>query len=226
MVLNNYRKEADIILLPLARRLKGVNPNIISALSLIFAFLAALFFYLSPYYVYDSIIYGDYPTPYFLAIGALMVALNALFDALDGKIARITGRATQVGDFLDHVIDRLSDVLIVGALAFTTFVDTTLGLITVVSMLIASYMGTQAQALGCGRNYHGIMGRAERMLLLIVFPLAQIFLYTENMKGYIPGTHLTFIDILMYIILIGSAFTALQRGVETFRELRERDKKS
>lgn len=222
MVLNSYRKQADRLLLPLAGRLKGVSPNALSATSLIFAALAALSFYLSPRYTF-SITGGGEPLPWLLLLGSVMVMLNGLFDALDGKVARLTGRTSEVGDFLDHVIDRLADVVMVGGLAFTPYTDRTLGLTAVIFMLIVSYMGTQAQALGCGRNYRGIMGRAERLVLLMVIPPLQLTLLSGGGPGELPHIHITLIDLLMYILLVGSALTALQRGVDTYRELKERE---
>ncbi|HDD60224.1 MAG: CDP-alcohol phosphatidyltransferase family protein [Thermoplasmata archaeon] len=223
MVLNKYRKQADTILLPLARKLKGVSPNALSAASLLFAVLAALFFYFSSRYTFSFIGEGGEPLPWLLVAGSVMVMLNGLFDALDGKVARLTGRASEVGDFLDHVIDRLADIIMVGGLAYTPYTNRTLGLTAVIFMLVVSYMGTQAQALGCGRNYRGIMGRAERLVLLMIIPPLQVAFLSRGASGELPYIHLTLIDLLMYILLVGSALTALQRGVDTYRELKERE---
>ncbi|MEF8832076.1 MAG: CDP-alcohol phosphatidyltransferase family protein [Candidatus Thermoplasmatota archaeon] len=93
MVLNKYREQADSILRPIAEKFKVVHPNIISFSSLVFALLAGISFYFS----YDSL--------YVLA-GGIFVLLNSVLDALDGKVAKITGKASKKGDFLDHTIDR------------------------------------------------------------------------------------------------------------------------
>ena len=72
----------------------GAFPDLISLLSLIFALAAGGFYYLSA------------EGPAFLYPAALFLLLNAVFDAVDGAVARKAGRAEARGDFLDHVIDR------------------------------------------------------------------------------------------------------------------------
>jgi len=51
-----------------------------------------------------------------LFLGVLLVFFNALFDALDGKIAKVTGKASARGDFLDHVLDRYADVFMLAGI--------------------------------------------------------------------------------------------------------------
>lgn len=136
-----------------------VNPNMISVVSLLFAALSALLYILE----------GSY----FLLLAAIMVLVSGFFDALDGKVARISSKASKRGDFVDHVIDRYSDAIILGAIAISARCEMSFGLFAVIGVLLTSYMGTQAQALGLGREYKGILGRADRILVLVVFSLIQ-----------------------------------------------------
>src|SRR5579859_4520425 len=107
-----------------------------------------------------------YITPYlFLPIAALVFA-GGVFDVLDGEVARRTGRSSIRGDLLDHVLDRYGDVAVLLGLAASGFAIPPLALLALVSLLLASYMGTQAQALGLGRLYRGLLSRADRLLLL------------------------------------------------------------
>ena len=80
-------------------------------------------------------------------------------------LARKSGSVSKYGDFLDHVIDRYADVFIIGGACLGGFVDPTIGIIILTGVLLASYLGTQAQAVGIGRVYGGIMGRADRMVI-------------------------------------------------------------
>ena len=75
MVLDNQRKNVDPILNSIAKLFIKINPDVLSWLSLLFAFLAGLFFYLSSpnqelinFYLYGAVIF---------------VFLNGLFDAID-----------------------------------------------------------------------------------------------------------------------------------------------
>ncbi|NDJ75653.1 MAG: CDP-alcohol phosphatidyltransferase family protein [Chloroflexi bacterium] len=45
-----------------------------------------------------------------LLLALLGIALMGLFDALDGSVARATGRSTQFGGVFDHAIDRYAEM--------------------------------------------------------------------------------------------------------------------
>ena len=86
-------------------------------------------------------------------------------------------------------------------------------------------MGTQAQAVNVGRDYSGIMGRADRMVLLL-FASAMQFLVIAGweVEGWDPfgllGHRISVLEFLMGIMLIGGIFTTFQRGYQTFLALR------
>src|SRR3990170_524949 len=87
----------------MAKGLANISPNTLSAIAFGAAVLAGLAFYLG----------GGL----FLGLAFLLVLANALFDALDGKVAKLTGKASARGDFLDHVLDRYADVVILTGIA-------------------------------------------------------------------------------------------------------------
>jgi archaetidylinositol phosphate synthase len=155
-----------------------------------------------------------------------MVGLNSITDSLDGTIARKTGRTTAVGDFLDHTFDRFSDISILMGIAISSYCNVIFGLTTVIFVLLSSYMGTQAQALGCGRNYSGVMGRADRMLLLLIItPIQFLVGAIWGVKGADIGIGYRIVpmEVLMGIMLAGGVLTTLSRGTDTLLELRRRD---
>jgi archaetidylinositol phosphate synthase len=207
LVLDNYRGEADKMLSPVAKRLSNVNPNHLSLISLLLAIGAALF------YVLDW--------AHALLFAAALVLLSGAFDALDGKVARISSKASKRGDFVDHVIDRYSDAIILGAIAMSGLSPVSFGLFAVIGVLLASYMGTQAQALGLSREYRGILGRADRLAVLVVVSLIQYFFS-------ISGTNWLNIDdifgysliawMMIYFGLAGN-ITALQRARMIWKSL-------
>lgn len=107
-----------------------------------------------------------------LQLGLFLVVCSAVPDLLDGALAKASGAASQRGAFLDSVVDRVSDALVLGGV--TWFVATTgdprLAMIPVaimgVSMLI-SYERAKAESLGLSAK-GGLMERAERIVVLCV----------------------------------------------------------
>lgn len=209
MVLNRYRKELEPLLDPFALALGRISPNALSVISLIFA-IAALCVLLA---IADAV--G-------LLIAAVCIAFNGLFDALDGRVAKMSGRATLRGDLVDHLIDRLSDFLIIAGIALSGFADVRLGLLALGSVLMVSYMGTQSQALGLRRDYGGVLGRAERIVLTIIFLLISsmaLTLFPESYRLLIGDFALSILDLMLILFIVLSAVTILQRFSRTWRAL-------
>ena len=209
MVLDKQRDKVDPILSIIAQKLKNVNPNHLSWLSLLFALFAGIFFYLSK--PEDELI------NYYLYIAALFVFLNGLFDAIDGKVAKISKKSSKKGDFLDHALDRYGDVMILCGLALSLWNRYPfIGIIAISGVLLTSYMGTQSQAIGYERNYSGLLGRADRLFLLMVAPLIQHILLYYKM-GIIFNFYILE-WILIYFSIVGN-ITAIQRFYKTLKWL-------
>jgi len=134
----------------------------------------------------------------------------------------VAGKASLRGDFLDHVLDRYADVFMLAGIAFGPFSgDLTLGLLAILGVLLASYMGTQAQAVGVGRDYTGLMGRADRLVVLLVAGLVQGFFAAGTELGLRPIAFTPLEWALVVFLVLGHA-TAVQRGVSAWRKLRGR----
>ena len=172
MVLDGQRARADFALAPVAKRLINVNPNTISWIGLIIALLCGVIFYFSAYEGKE----------YLLLVGAAAVIVSGYFDALDGKIAKLAGKASRKGDYLDHVFDRYADVFMIGGVAFSAWCNPYLGMLALIGVLLTSYMGTQAQAIGAPRLYAGLLGRADRVVLSTLFPLLQFIFGIDNLS--------------------------------------------
>jgi archaetidylinositol phosphate synthase len=209
MVLDRYRNIADKFLLPIANHMLNANPNIVSGVALSFALAAGIAFYVS------------YMAHWLLILAVLFTFLNALFDALDGKIARLTEKSSAKGDFLDHVLDRYADIFILGGIALSPYCNQLIGMIAVLGVLLLSYMGTQAQAVGCKREYGGILGRADRLILLIIVPIVQfIFLaFIPDGKIGVYNMRFTILEYMMIWFAIAGNITAIQRIFSTWKKL-------
>jgi len=194
MTFDALRPFASKVIEPLADLFirKGISPDVVSLASLICAFIAGLCFYYSP------------AARGLVLLAGIFVVLNSVLDALDGAVARKSNKATVRGDFLDHVIDRYSDVFIICSIFFAGYVPWQIGVAAIVGVLLTSYLGTQAQALSLGRYYGGIMGRADRLVVIILSAFVN-FAYPATIAGFsILGWAVT-------LIALTSHITAFQR---------------
>lgn len=141
---------------PLGRFLNkvGLSPNVITAVSLVFAFV-------SGYFLYQSNI----------ILGIIFLALNLAFDALDGVIARAASKVTAVGMLFDKVIDRYSWIILFTALMLSGRANPFWISIAIFATMIRNYIDQKAQAQGI--RYKGIfsttIGIRPLILLGLVF---------------------------------------------------------
>ncbi|HLV27413.1 MAG TPA: CDP-alcohol phosphatidyltransferase family protein [Gemmatimonadales bacterium] len=102
-----------------------------------------------------------------------ILGLTALFDVLDGTVARRTGRSTVFGAFYDSTLDRVADGAVLGGLAVFYGSSVAYGSHLMLAVTVAGIIGTflvsytraRAEALGIDAKV-GIMQRPERVTLL------------------------------------------------------------
>lgn len=106
-----------------------------------------------------------------LRVGALLLALAGLFDFFDGSLARLANSVSAFGAFLDSVVDRYSDlVVLLGVVLYYHRAADTQGvfltMITMVGTIMISYTKARAQSIGLACEI-GLMERPERLIVLI-----------------------------------------------------------
>jgi len=208
VVADDYRDFGTKILTPLAKRIP-IGPMGISFLSLLTAIGAGFSFFMADL---ENISIGLHRRgALWLLIGALMVFLTAVLDALDGMVARLRKISSRRGDLIDHTLDRVADIIIVGGIALGPLVDITVGFAAIIGILMLSYMGTQAQAVGAGREYAGLLGRADRLVILVMVPIIQYFL-----EGYQDWNYMT---LMCYVFAIVCTLSAFYRFNKIWTEL-------
>jgi archaetidylinositol phosphate synthase len=136
-------------------------------------------------------------------------------------VAKLWKKDSKRGDFLDHLLDRYADIFIIGGIALSPYCDVFLGFLALLGVLMTSYVGTQAEATGSGRIYAGMMGRADRLVLLMIAVLLQIILllagtFRIGFEGYFTFTILEYAMIIFAIL--GHA-TALQRAALAWKKI-------
>jgi len=216
MVLEGYRARVAPYVARLARPFLRWHPDRISWTAFGLAALAA---------VVAALV--RFTTPLLFLAVAVLVFLAGLFDVLDGEVARATGRSSLRGDFLDHVLDRYADLVIVLGIAVSGFANPVLALLALASLLLTSYMGTQAQAVGQGRVYSGLLSRADR---LVVIALAAFLEFDWSlpwpwapsepwMRFHLYGIGFTVIDVAFLYFVIAGQWTAIARALRVYRAL-------
>lgn len=140
----------------------GIHPNILTAIGVMIN-------------VGCGVLFG---MGHFFWAGIVLIVAN-LFDMLDGNVARLTGRVTKFGSFLDSTLDRLSDmVALMGIMVFYagntpqhSIVNVILAGIGWIGSVMVSYSTARSEGLGVKANV-GFLQRPERIVLLIIGALS------------------------------------------------------
>ncbi|MFB6191962.1 MAG: CDP-alcohol phosphatidyltransferase family protein [Haloarculaceae archaeon] len=209
MTLDQYREYAERALDPFVRwsvRI-GLTPDGISAVAFLLAVAAGGCYVLA----------ADARALYLA--GALLVLGNGALDLLDGAVARETDTASAAGDLLDHVLDRYADIaLLVGLAAGAS--RWALGFAAVTGVLMTSYLGTQAQAVGLDRVYGGAVGRADR-LAIVGAVTGLLGLAALVGAGPIAVGGVGAVTLLLGFFAVVGHLTAIQRFYGAVRALRD-----
>ena len=201
MGLNKYRDKINDKITPIAQKFSKVNPNTITIMALPFAFLSAICFY-----------YANDDSPYYFLLASILLIFGSAVDAFDGIVARITNKVSIRGDFLDHVVDRYFDIVILVGIILNPDIDITIGVLGLCGVFLTSYMGTQSQAVGHKRDYSGLLGRADRLVLLMIMPIVQRVLLFYDYEMFFGFYILELV--LIYFAVMGN-LTAIQRFYST-----------
>ncbi len=182
----------------LVRALAHVSADVLTMTGLALTGVASAFFALSGG--------PGYASPALLRVGGAIALVAAIFDMLDGRVARARGRGTKFGAFLDSTMDRYSDMLLyLGLLILYARLDRT-GLMVLVwvaafGSFMTSYARARAESL-IPRCPVGLLERPERIVLILA------------------GAVLNRMVAVLWIIAILSNVTAVQRIVYTYVELK------
>ena len=202
---------------PLVSRLEGVNPATLTWLTLPTGLAAA-------WLMMEA---GEGQEGALMFFGAaVMMATAMALDGLDGNLARATGQVTRWGDYLDHTLDRVLDVVWILALGYNMiwFGHVELAWIAAMLTMFGSYLGTQAQAVAGSRNYGGF-SRADRMVLTVVALLsAALMAYMDaGSWGEWSGIEINPISIILGISGVGGIYTFIIRFIKARKELQSLD---
>lgn len=191
-MLNRYARAAVTrILTPVARLLirLGISPDVVTIVGTIGVCLGALVFFPR----------GE------LLVGVLVITAFVFSDTIDGVMARLQGRTSKWGAFLDSTLDRIGDAAIFSGLTIWFFqggddrVMAWLALACLVLGSVVSYARARAEGLGMTASV-GIAERADRLVAALV---------TTGLVGL--GLPEIVLKVVLAVLAVASVVTILQR---------------
>jgi CDP-diacylglycerol--glycerol-3-phosphate 3-phosphatidyltransferase len=198
MISNRLEELAARPMNAVVRTFAHVSPDVLTITGLALNGVACAFF---------AIAGGkDYTEPNLLRTGGLVALVASIFDMLDGRVARLRGRETKYGAFLDSTMDRYSDMLLyMGLLILYARLDDTPHMVLVWVAAFGSFMTSYARARAESLIESckvGFLERPERIVLLVLGAL------TNRVVG------------VLWIIAVLSNLTAVQRVAYTYSQLK------
>ena len=105
-------------------------------------------------------------------VGGILVLVAGWFDIVDGAVARVTGRTSRRGAFLDSTLDRVAEVAVFAGILVGGYSPPILVLLALSCSLLVSYTRAKGDALGVALSGVGIGERSERLLILAILSIA------------------------------------------------------
>ena len=161
---------------------------------------------------------------WFFAAGIALIVAN-LFDMLDGQVARLSGRVTRFGGFLDSSLDRLSDMVVfVGLMVFYardieshSTLNVFLAGAGLMGSVMVSYASARAESL-IPKCDVGFLRRPERVVLFIIGALSTHPGSSNFFANRMPA--------VLWVLAVGSYWTFAHRMYHTWRELTKAEAKT
>jgi phosphatidylglycerophosphate synthase len=176
---------------PAARRCP-LSPNAITILALLLNVVAAALLYRRSF-----------------LLAVVLLGIGGLLDAFDGIVARVQGKTSTYGDFLDHFCDRLSDTLLIAGWLLGSGVRIELTLAAMIAVMLNGYIGTQIEATWHQRNYESV-GRAEFVIGLILYPVATHVLIRKGWDSTLAAG-LTIAEWMTVVLIVLAILGIVQR---------------
>ncbi|HDD40458.1 MAG: CDP-alcohol phosphatidyltransferase family protein [Thaumarchaeota archaeon] len=135
--------------------IKRVKPIFITLMAFAAALASSVFYYLA----------GSNSTYYFPA--TFLLAFSGFLDAMDGAVARKLGLTSDMGAFLDSVLDKFGECAVYIAIISSGAVNVFWGSLALASSIMVSYVRHRAEPLKVDLKGVGFMERAERLVFLM-----------------------------------------------------------
>ena len=190
-MLNNLRDTLKPALEKMGRGFAstGLSPNFWTVVGLGFALLSAIVYGL-------GIEFG-------LIIGGVLLLVSGFFDMVDGQVARVTGKTSKVGSYLDSMFDKIAETAIFLGILVGGYAEPYLVLLAITLSLLVSYARAKSDSLNIKLQGIGIGERAERLLAIAIIGII----------GYMEPA--------VIIVVIIAGITLIQRMIFTTKNIKE-----
>ena len=191
-VLNNLRDALKPTLEKIGRGFAstGLSPNFWTAVSLAFALVAAAIYAL------------DGAVEFGLILGGALLLISGFFDMVDGQVARVTGKTSPKGSYLDSMFDKIAEVAIFLGILAGGYAEPYLVLLAITLSLLVSYARAKSELIHIKLQGIGIGERAERLLVIAIVGIAG------------------FMDYAIMIVVIIAGITLVQRMIYTVKNIK------
>ncbi len=171
----------------------GVHPNFVTIVGTLGVLFGALYFFPQ----------ADTNIRYFF-YGTLVCWAFALLDMTDGMIARMTGKSSRFGAFLDSTLDRFADAAVFGGIAWGMIdahrITAVAALLCLIVGSVVPYARARAEGLGIEAKM-GIASRADRLVIALI---------ATGLVGL--GLDLRVLTVVLFLLTAAALVTVFQRG--------------
>ena len=168
----------------------GLSPNFWTMVGFVSALVSAL-------------VYG-LGLEFGLIIGGILLLVSGFFDMVDGQVARVTGKTSQKGSYLDSMFDKIAEVAIFLGLLVGGYAEPYLVMLAITLSLLVSYARAKSDALNIKLQGVGIGERAERLLVIAIIGII----------GYMEPA--------VIIVVVIAGITLVQRMIVTAKNIKEK----
>jgi len=188
-MLNNLRDALRPVLERLGRGFSstGLSPNFWTCVGLVLALTAAVAYGLG--------------FEHALLVGGILILISGFFDIVDGQVARVTGKASSRGAYLDSVSDKIAESAIFVGIVVGGYAEPWLVVLAATLSLLVGYARAKSDSLNIQMQGIGIGERAERLLVIAIVGII----------GYMEAA--------LVIVSIIAGITLVQRMIVTMRQL-------
>ena len=190
-VLNNLRESLRPALEKMGKGFAatGLSPNFWTVVGLVIALASA-------------VVYGM-GMEFGLIIGGILLLVSGFFDMVDGQVARVTGKTSKKGEYLDSMFDKISEVAIFLGILVGGYAEPYLVLLAITLSLLVSYARAKSDLINIKLQGIGIGERAERLLVIAIVGI------------------IGFMDYAVVIVVIIAGITLIQRMIYTAKNISE-----
>jgi len=167
----------------------GLSPNFWTVVGLVIALSSA-------------VVYGM-GVEFGLIIGGILLLVSGFFDMVDGQVARVTGKTSKKGEYLDSMFDKISEVAIFLGILVGGYAEPYVVLLAITLSLLVSYARAKSDLINIKLQGIGIGERAERLLVIAIIGI------------------IGFMDYAVMIVIIIAGITLIQRMIFTTKNIKE-----